>query len=483
MVLFILRKFFICQVVCDKKMRCSAVVKSVSFFTLGCKVNFSESDSLSSVFKSSGYKIHDFKDLCDVYVINTCAVTAESERKSRQKIRQARNKNKSAVIAVIGCYSERASHELYDMGADVIIGTSGKSKLLPLVEEAIRRRELQKFNKDASVSCQKLIAADKSLSDISCTDCSCPKSLVKTGKDKNLSEEFEDLDSSEGGTLGRIRAVIKVQDGCDSFCTFCIIPHLRGRSRSRSFQSVLQTAENYIKRGYSELVITGINLSSYSYSDYDLMDLVESISELSDKIPADENVKDFRIRIGSLGLSSLNSKNISRLVTIPKLCNHFHLSLQSACDKTLKRMNRKYSFNDYYECLQKIRSLDPLAGITTDVIVGFPGETEDDFYESLSNIEKCQFSDIHIFPYSKRPLTAAASFDGAVSKEEKVRRAELVKKVAEESKAAFLRKNLGREVIVLFEGQGFGYTENYIKVSGDAKGFGVVTLTEENMKI
>lgn len=431
-------------------------MRTVSFFTLGCKVNFSESDSLAGVFEKSGYKLLDFKDLCDVYVINTCSVTAESERKSRQKIRQARNKNSSAVIAVIGCYGERAAEKIYGLGADIVVGTSGKNTLPQLIEKHIEGNAVHNSSEV----------------------CGCTEFDRLSGCQKSESaQSFEEFDTESGGALGRMRAVIKVQDGCDSFCSFCIIPHLRGRSRSRSFNSAVEAAGFFARRGCMELVVTGINLSTYSSEGHDFITLLEGISEA---FLSQGTSYGIRIRIGSLSPAFMTRNNVSRLMAVPGLCRHFHLSLQSACDKTLKRMNRKYSFQQYIDCLNEIRSLDPYAGITTDVIVGFPGETEDDFSESLSNIERCSFSDIHVFPYSKRPLTAAASFADAVSGEEKARRAELVRESAKISKRRFAEKNFGRRLTVLFEGDGFGYTENYIKIKGVGTGFREVCISGEN---
>lgn len=440
-------------------MRCFQAVRTVSFFTLGCKVNFSESDSLACVFEKSGYRIMDFKDKCDVYVINTCAVTGESERKSRQKIRQARNKNSSAVIVVIGCYSERAAGEIYSFGADIVVGNRGKNMIPELVESYVKNNSPAGING----SCIR-------------GECVCGEDDFSCCKKTEAAGEFEEF-SETGGALGRIRAVIKVQDGCDSFCSFCIIPHLRGRSRSRSFDSAVEAAEYFVRRGCKELVVTGINLSSYSSQGHDFISLLEGIAKVSGNAAESDG---FRIRIGSLSPRFMTRENISRLIAVPGLCSHFHLSLQSACDRTLKRMNRKYSFGEYFNCLQEVRRLAPSAGITTDVIVGFPGETEDDFYESLANIEKCSFSDIHVFPYSRRPLTAADSFTDAVNKDEKARRAELVRKSAEKSRECFVKRNFGRKLTVLFEGDGFGYTENYIKIKGSGRGFSAVCVSEEN---
>ena len=349
----------------------------VGFYNLGCKVNAYETEFLINEFKKKGYEIVDFNDKADIYIINTCSVTNASDQKSRKVIRSA-CKNKDAIIVVMGCYSQMKSEVVKDIeGVSIVLGNKDKSKVVELVEAYIKDKE--------------------NFQDI--------YDLTNT--------EFEDmfLDNFENHT----RAFVKIQDGCNNFCSFCIIPYARGNVRSKKKEFVLDEVKALVKNGYKEVVLTGIHTGHYGQDlkEYNFSDLLKELEEI-------EGLE--RIRISSIEIVELDDEFLEVLKNSKKIVDHIHIPLQSGCDKTLKEMNRRYDMKFYIDRINKIRKIRPNMAITTDVIVGFPGETEEDFNITKENIKKIEFVELHVFPYSKREGTKAASMpnqvDGNIKKKE-----------------------------------------------------------------
>ncbi len=391
-------------------------MKTVAFYTLGCKVNIYESDAIAGIFEQAGYKVIPHTERADVYIINTCTVTATGDKKSRQMIRRARRLNPFATIVVAGCYAQVAPDEVAGIdGVDIVIGNEHKKDILTLVESH-RASQL---------------------------------SLVA-----EISDKYEDFGT--GNYHSRTRATLKIQDGCNSFCSYCIIPYARGRIRSRSIDSIITEVKSLANQDFKEIVLVGIHLASYG-KDSEEGDLITVVEELN-KIEGIE-----RIRLGSLEPKCLTEDFVNRIKKAKKVCPHFHVSLQSGCDATLKRMNRKYNMQEYFEGLERLRTI-PDVSITTDVMVGFAGETEEEFAESLANVEKCGFSSVHIFPYSIRKGTPAAKMPNQVPENIKTERAARMAELTEKMQKSFEEKYIGKTVEVLFEQDGKGHTPNYIQV-------------------
>jgi len=411
-------------------------MKKVGFYSLGCKVNTTETFSIMSLFLAAGYEINDFDSLCDVYVINTCCVTAMSGKKSRQVISRAKKNNPNAIVVAMGCYSQTNPLEIAEStDVDIIIGTTDRKDIINILE----RFEIQ---------------SSKGLSFVR-----------KTSPD----DKFEEISSHQ--VIGRTRASIKIQDGCNAFCSYCIIPYARGRSRSRSFDSIIDEARELVARGFSDISLIAIHLASYGKDLSEGKSLVD-ILEVIDNIPGIR-----RIRLGSLSPSIITNKFINQISQFKNFCRHFHISLQSGCDTTLKQMNRRYSMSDFFDCLNLIKEL-PDVSVTTDIIVGFPGETEEHFAESLANISKCGFSHIHIFPYSVREGTVAANMPNQVDEATKKLRVKRLTEVANRSKHEFLSQYIGSTLEVLFEENNEGLTQNYLRVHADdfTRGEGLYTV-------
>lgn len=409
------------------------MTKTVAICTLGCKVNAYESEAVAEQFTKKGYKITDFDSAADVYIINTCAVTHLASRKSRQMIRRTKQLNPNAVLVVMGCYAQTAPEEVAAISeVDLILGTSDKGRAAEAADEflATRRRVCM-------------------ISDIG---------------DKT---EFDELHVT--GYEGKSRAFLKVQDGCNNFCSYCIIPFARGRIRSRSMDSCISEAIRLSDNGFSEIVLVGILLSAYGREAggpylIDLLTELNKIDGLS------------RIRLSSLEPTLIDNEFVQRLAELPKLCRHFHLSLQSGCNETLLRMNRKYTAEDYENAVLKIRRIFPDAAITTDVMVGFPGETEEEFSKTLAFVEQIGFADVHVFQYSVRKGTAAASMDGQVPAPVKEERSHRLIALVKTLKQRYLSSHIGKQVTVLFERQHKGAsnvyegkTDNYITVLVNSK--------------
>ncbi len=349
-------------------------MKKAALHNLGCKVNAYETEAMQEILEKSGYEIVSFHDKADVYVINTCTVTNMADRKSRQMIHRARKMNPDAVIVAAGCYVQARGDELEE-GIDIVIGNNKKQELAGILEHYWQERE--KRGRQTAVQ----------------------KEIVDIGH----TSEYEELHLTHTGE--HTRAYIKVQDGCNQFCSYCIIPYARGRVRSRKREDVVREVKELAKGGYKEVVLTGIHLSSYGIDQEDnLLNLIQAVHKV-------EGIR--RIRLGSLEPRIITEEFARTLAELPKICPHFHLSLQSGCDETLKRMNRRYTSEEYYEkcCLLRKYFQDP--ALTTDVIVGFPGETEEEFEKSRDFIDKVNFYETHIFKYSPRKGTKAACYGQA----------------------------------------------------------------------
>ena len=400
--------------------------KTVSFHTLGCKVNQYETEAMAELFLSAGWEIADFNESCDAFVINTCTVTGTGDKKSRQMIRRAQNLNPDAVIAVAGCYSQVAPEEIKALGAHVIIGNEDKSKIVKLIEDAISGKKS-----------------------------ACVTDIMKT----RIFEEMKISSFSD-----KTRAFVKVEDGCNSFCTYCIIPYARGPVRSRSLESIVSEVKTLAENGFSEVVLTGIHIASYG------MDIKDKNIGLADVIKAVHEIDGIRrIRLGSLEPRIMTEDFVKNLAALPKVCNHFHLSLQSGCDETLSRMNRKYDTAAFKQVTEYIRKYIPQSAITTDIMVGFPGETEEEFEKSVQFMKDICFAESHVFAYSNRKGTKADKFPNQIKRTEKNRRAAIMAETAEECKQRFLKDFIGQNIEVLVEreiekGVYEGYTSNYIKV-------------------
>ncbi len=375
------------------------------------------------IFQGAGYEIVEFSQEADVYVVNTCTVTHLGDRKSRNMLRKAKRLNPVAIVCAIGCYVQVAPEEVEKINeVDVMIGTKNRKEILDYIEQFTANRADYNFVSE--------IMAEK---------------------------VFEPLSIS--AVTGKTRAFIKIQEGCNRFCSYCIIPYARGPIRSRNFSEILEEVRRLVAGGHQEVVLTGINIASYNDGG-DLIDLIEAI----DQIP---NLK--RIRLGSLEPKFLNEEKINRLKKLASFCPHFHLSLQNGCDSVLKRMRRTYTASQYAEIVGKIRQVFPLAAITTDIMVGFPGETEAEFLETLAFVKKIGFYQVHIFKYSKRKGTPAATYQDQVGEHLKTDRAQRLKDLQEKYERAFLKKNAGtiKEVLIesFSEKSGYqGHTKNYIPV-------------------
>ena len=396
-----------------------------AFYTLGCKVNQYETQAMQQLLLQRGDTLGDFDGICDCYVINTCTVTAMSDKKSRNAIRRVRRRNPEAVIGVCGCYAQTAPEELRGMDVDVLIGTDGRVEFLDRLAQAARDRQHWEHVEDAG-----------------------------------LPRRFEQLPA--GGLAERTRALLKVEDGCNNFCTYCIIPYARGRVRSLPLESAVQEARKLAAEGYREIVVNGIEISSWGWEWHDGSCLRQLLTALCAAVP------EVRIRLGSLEPRTIDEEFCRALSGFPNLCPQFHLSLQSGSDPVLKRMNRKYDTARYYESVRLLNEYFPGCAVTTDLIVGFPGESEASFEESLAFIRKCALTKVHIFPYSRREGTPADKMPDQVPKAVKEARAARAAAVAAELEDAFHSALIGTVQEVLIEqpedGLYAGHAPNYAKV-------------------
>ncbi len=401
-------------------------MKKAAFFTLGCKVNQYETQAMTEQFIKNGYEICDFSEYADVYVVNSCTVTATGDKKSRQALRRGKKTNPDAVCVLAGCYAQHlTADEAKDLGADVVIGTGNKGQVVELVQKAMSEKTQQ-------------IKVDS----------------------LGGHRVFEETPISQFDN--KTRAVVKIQDGCDRFCSYCIIPYVRGPIRSRPVDSLKREVKRLADAGFKEIVLSGIQVAAYG-TDIGGITLADAIEESA----KENNIE--RIRLSSMEVVAITDEFMKRVYNTGKLCQSFHLSLQSGCDSVLKRMNRRYDTKKYLESLELIRKYYPDAAITTDVIVGFPGETDDEFDKSLKFAEKAGFSKMHVFPYSKREGTKAALMDGQLEKHIKEERVKKMMTLDEILHERFLKSIENNTYNVLFErevkkGIYEGYTENYIEV-------------------
>ena len=398
----------------------------VAFYTLGCKVNQYETQALEQLLTRRGHTLVPFDGPADAYVINTCTVTAVSDKKSRQVIRRARKMAPDAVIAVCGCYPQTHPEDMDGLSVDLVSGTGDRLGFVELLERTWKERQ--------------------------------PHCALDDAMRRRV---FEELPA--GGLEGRTRAMLKVEDGCVNFCTYCIIPYARGPIRSLPLERAAAQAAQLMEEGYRELVLTGIELASWGHEWRDgpaLIDLIEGVCRAAPPC---------RIRLGSLEPRTITEDFCRRAAALPNLCPHFHLSMQSGCDTVLARMNRKYDSNRYYESVKFLHEVYDRPAITTDLIVGFPGETEEEFQQTLDFIQKCAFSAMHIFPYSKRPGTPAAKLPGQVLNAVKEERAHRAAQIARTMQDAYLDRWVGETVPVLFEeereGLWRGHTTRYCEVT------------------
>lgn len=404
----------------------------VAFFTLGCKVNQYESQVLSQQFESNGFEIIDSDGVADVYIINSCTVTAMGDKKTRQAIHRFRHKNKDAIIVLTGCFPQAFPEKASEISeADIITGTKNKNKIYDLVLDKLKKLDLDKHKKIFQTI-----------------------EILQNDKDKI----FEKMSLSKFS--GKTRAFIKIQDGCNRFCSYCIIPKARGRVRSKLLEDIKSEAFELANRGHQEIVLTGINLSSYGQDiSLRLIDAVLALAEI-------EKVK--RIRLSSLEPELLTTEDIKKLSQIKKFCPQFHLCLQSGCDETLKRMNRHYTTEEYFNIIKIIRDNFENPAITTDLMVGFPGETDEEFNKTCEFIKKVNFARIHVFSYSKRDGTRAALMKDQVLKSIKHERSFKIIDIATQLQLDFLKSQINKNLEVLFETNDKnsyqGYSKNYIRV-------------------
>ena len=412
----------------------------VAFHTLGCKVNHYETEAIKEAFVSRGAEIVSEEEFADVYIINTCTVTNIADRKSRQFIRRVKKVNPDALVAVTGCYAQVASDEVADMPeVDLVVGNGRKSEICGLVM-------------------QKLSEAGRS-------DAAGSKTDILVSARPELTY-YEDMGQVTSAGEGMIRAYLKIQDGCDRFCSYCLIPYARGPVRSRPKAEIIEELSGMLDNGFREIVLTGINTALYGTEEGAECSLSELLTAI-DEMPCPED-GDFRIRLSSLEPTVVDKDNVEEIIRHRRLCHHLHLSVQSGSSSVLKAMNRHYDRADYIEIVNAIREYDPLFGLTTDIIVGFPGETEADFGDSMDMVRLAQFGKTHVFRYSPRRGTAGAAMKDAVPESVKKERGAALESVGEETAADFIRANGGVTHTVLIEefdeGYATGYTGNYIKV-------------------
>ena len=395
------------------------------FYTLGCKVNQYETQAMGQLLAAQGHTIGDFNEKCDGYIINTCSVTAVADKKNRAMIRRCRRDNPEAVIAVCGCYPQHAADAVEALGADVIGGSADREAFVGQVLAAAERREKSR-------------QVDEALK----------------------RRTFEILPA--GGLEGRTRAMLKVQDGCVNFCSYCIIPYTRGPIRSAPVELAVGQAKELSRQGYREIVVTGIEIAGWGADLPGKPNLAELLEAVCNAVP------DLRVRLGSLEPRIITEDFCRQLVKLPNLCPQFHLSMQSGCDTVLARMKRKYDTARYLQSVELLNKYFPGCAVTTDMIVAFPGETEEEFAASLSFIQKCGFADMHIFPYSRRPGTPADKMSGQLSNAVKEERSRAAIAIANEMSAAYRKELINTCQFVLFEQEDgvyyTGYTPNYVKV-------------------
>lgn len=398
----------------------------IAFYTLGCKVNQYETQALEQLVTQRGHTLVPFDGEADAYVINTCSVTVVSDKKSRQVIRRARKTAPDAILAVCGCYSQTHPDDMDKLEVDLVAGTGDRTGFVDLLEQTWRQHK-------------SITALD----------------------DPFQRRTFETLPA--GGLEGRTRAMLKIEDGCVNFCSYCIIPYARGRIRSLPIADCAAQAKALVEAGYQEIVLTGIEISSWGQDLEEKPSLIDAVEAICQAVPTH-----IRVRLGSLEPRTITEDFCRRCAALENLCPHFHLSMQSGCDTVLQRMNRKYDSARYYESVTLLHEVYDRPAITTDLIVGFPGETEEEFQQTLDFIQKCGFAAMHIFPYSRRPGTPAAKMSGQIPNAVKEERAHRAAAIAQAMEYAYLDSFVGETVPALFEeerdGLWLGHTTRYCQV-------------------
>ena len=416
-------------------------MKTVAFITLGCKVNQYETNAMTQQFIEKGYEVVDHTKEADIYIVNTCTVTNMSDRKSRQMLRRVKELNKKAIVVACGCYAQVAKEELEKIEEiNLVLGNNEKKDIVEHIEKYIKSKNTKK----------------QTIPEVQTEDVMNQKEFV----------EFGDITFTE-----KTRAVIKIQDGCDRFCSYCIIPYARGRVRSRKPEHILSEIQKIAKEGIKEVVITGIHIASYGKDfkqEYQLIDLLEEMNGI-------EGIE--RIRLGSIEPLLITEEFASRLEKLSKICHQFHLSLQSGCDETLKRMNRRYTTEEFKDITKLLRKTFEDAILTTDIIVGFPGESEEEFEKTYAFLEEIKFYKMHVFKYSPRKGTKAAVMPNQIDGNKKEERSRRLIELSNQNEKAYNEQYIGKEVEVLFEeeknGIWQGHTKNYILAH---------YKTEENME-
>lgn len=407
-------------------------MKKAALHNLGCKVNSYETEAMTQLLEKNGYEIVPFSEKADVYIVNTCSVTNMADRKSRQMLHKAKAKNPEAVVVATGCYVQTATEKIkQDLSIDIIVGNNKKKDIVNILDEFYKKKE------------------NIHIIDI------------------NHTEEYEDLEIST--VTEHTRAHMKIQDGCNNFCSYCIIPYARGRIRSRKMDNIKNEMKRLAEDGFREIVLTGINLGFYRDGENTLIDVIE----MADKIDGIE-----RIRLGSIDPEVVTEEFAARLGKVKKICPHFHLSLQSGCDSVLKAMNRHYTTEEYLEKCGMLREVFENPALTTDIIVGFPGESEEDFQTTLEFVKKVGFAQIHVFKYSKRAGTVAAKMPNQVDEKEKTKRSEKLIQVGLELTRQYRQGFIGKREEILFEenkivdGKEYsvGHTKNYIEAAVENMG-------------
>ena len=401
-------------------------IKKVAFCSLGCKVNQYETNAMAQKFLEEGYEVVDFSEYADIYIVNTCTVTSIADRKSRQMLRRAKEINENSILVACGCYAQVAPKEIEKIEEiDLIIGNNEKKNIIEIIENHIKENGIE-----------------QQVSDV-------------------LHQE-EYVEFGPTTYTEKTRAVIKVQDGCDRFCSYCLIPFARGHIRSRSIENVIQEVEEIVSKGFNEIIVTGIHVASYGRdfkNGVTLIDLLEKINKVEGL---------HRIRLSSIEPIIMTDEFIDRLSKLEKVCDHFHLSLQSGCTDTLKRMNRRYTAEEFMEATERLRAKFPNAALTTDVIVGFPGETDEEFNQTYNFLKKIKFYQMHIFKYSPRKGTKAAVMPNQVDGKIKEERSKKLIELSKENELFYNERCKGRDVEVLFEERDGeylkGHTKNYMMV-------------------
>lgn len=403
-------------------------MKKAASYALGCKVNQYESEAIAELFAEKGYEIVGIDEVADVYVINTCTVTNFGDKKSRQLIRKVKRQNENAVVAVVGCYAQTAPKEIMEVeGVNLVVGTKDRGQIVEMVEEYRPEKGVENHVTD----------------------------IMKE-------RVFEPLSIQK--LTNRTRAYLKIQDGCSQYCSYCIIPYARGPIRSRDPQDVLDEVRRLAQNGFKEVVLTGIHVASYGKDTKDI-----NLLEILRQVHRVEGID--RIRFSSIEPNVVTEEFAQTMAMLPKVCNHFHLSLQSGCDRTLKEMNRKYNTEKYRYAAALLRKYLPEVALTTDIIVGFPGETEEDFMQCYDFAKEIGFAKIHVFPYSPKKGTPAAERKDQLPNSVKTERSHKLLSLSDEMSGNFMQNHVGKSVEVLYEkslggGEFEGHTSNYIKVHG-----------------